>query len=193
MRSPFTPEEHQRIQAAIAAIERSTAADLDIVVTRVSDRYSLYPFVWAAIGSLLATGLAVLFRPELASRTAMVIQLSFIIVLTLLFDWPPIRLSLVPTRVKHAHARQLAHREFAARIAGDDRHRNRILLFVSLAERYVEIIADHATHAMVPGSVWDKIVSDFLATVKAGGVADGLLAAVDSCGAVLKAHHPSVS
>jgi hypothetical protein len=118
MRSHFTPVEHQRIQTAIATIEQSTAADLDMVVVRVSDRYSLYPFVWAAIGALLATGLAVLLRPELASRTAIVIQLSFLIVLTLLFDWLPIRLSLVPARVKHAHARQLAHREFAGAYNG---------------------------------------------------------------------------
>jgi putative membrane protein len=193
MRSHFTPVEHQRIQTAIATIEQSTAADLDMVVVRVSDRYSLYPFVWAAIGALLATGLAVLLRPELASRTAIVIQLSFLIVLTLLFDWLPIRLSLVPARVKHAHARQLAHREFAARITGDDSHRNRILLFVALAERYAEIIADHATYAMVPGSVWDKIISDLVATVKDGHVADGFLDAINSCGAVLEMHHPSTN
>ena len=36
MKSPFTPEEHQRIDAAMAAIEHDTSADLCVVVTPVS-------------------------------------------------------------------------------------------------------------------------------------------------------------
>ena len=39
MKSPFTPEEQQRIDAAMAAVKRDTSADLCVVVTRVSDRY----------------------------------------------------------------------------------------------------------------------------------------------------------
>ena len=73
---------------------------------------------------------------------------------------------LVPVRVKHAHARQLAHRRFADHVANDDLHRSRILVFVSLAEHYVEIIADHATHALVAGSVWNAIVDEFVAALK---------------------------
>jgi putative membrane protein len=187
---PFTPEEHNRIDAAIAAIERSTAADLCLVVTRVSDRYSLYPVAWAAIGALLLGGLVSLMRPEIASRTTILIQLSLLIVLTLVLDWLPIRLSIVPERVKHAHARQLAHREFNAHIVGAPK-RNLILLFVSLGERYVEIVADHETHALAPAGAWNKIVDDFLATVKAGRVADGVLAAAAACGDILKTQHPA--
>jgi putative membrane protein len=189
---PFTPEEHQRIDAEIAAIERNTAADLCVVVTRVSDRYSLYPVAWAAIGALLLGGLVSLLRPEITSHTTILIQLSFLIVLTVVLDWLPIRLSIVPERVKHAHARQLAHREFNAHaVAGPKR--SRILLFVSLGERYVEIVADHETHALAPTGAWNKIVDEFLATVKAGRVADGVLAAAAACGAILKTQHPALN
>jgi putative membrane protein len=69
----------------------------------------------------------------------------------------------------------------------------RILLFVSLGERYVEVVADHETHALAPAGGWNKIVDEFLATVKAGRVADGVLAAIAACGAVLKTHHPASS
>ena len=69
MKSPFTPEEHQRIDAAMAAVERDTAADLCVVVTRVSDRYPLYPVAWAAIGAILLGAVVSLFRPDIASRT----------------------------------------------------------------------------------------------------------------------------
>jgi len=67
------------------------------------------------------------------------------------------------------------------------------LLFVSIGERYVEIIADHETHALVPDGTWDKIVIDFLTTVKSGRIADGVLDAIAACRAVLDTHHPLVS
>ena len=190
MASPFTIEEHKRIDAAIAEIERSTAADLSVVVTRVSDRYSLYPIAFAAAGAILSGALVTMLRPDIASRITILIQLSFLTVVTLLLDWLPLRLSIVSERVKHAHARQLAHREFNAHVAGGPQ-RHMILLFVSLGERYVEIIADHETHALAPAGTWNKIVDEFLQTVKAGRVADGVLAAAAACGEILKTHHPA--
>ena len=99
----------------------------------------------------------------------------------------------VPERDKHAHARQLAHREFNAHAVADPKQQHRILLFVSLGERYVEVVADHETHALAPAGSWNKIVDEFLATVKAGRVADGVLAAIAACGAILKTHHPASS
>jgi putative membrane protein len=191
VRSPFTPAEHQRIDAAMAAIKSDTAADLCVVVTRVSDRYPLYPITWASIGAITLGALISLFRPETASRIVIEFQLCFLIVMTLLLDWLPLRLSVVPEHVKHAHAWQLAHREFNAHTIANPKQPHRILLFVSLGERYVEIVADHETHAMAPDGAWTEIVERFLANVKAGRVADGVLDAIASCGAILKKCHPT--
>ena len=191
VKSPFTPAEHERIDAALAAIERDTAADLRIIVTRVSDRYSLYPVTWAAVGAILLGALVSLLRPDIASRTVIELQLWFVIAMTLLLDWLPLRLRIVPERAKHDRARQLAHREFNAHVIANPNQPHRILLFVSLGERYVEIIADHETHALAPDGAWNKIVDRFLATVKEGRIADGVLDAIAACGAILKTHHPA--
>jgi len=191
VKKPFTPDEHARIDAAIAEIGRSTAANLCVVVTRASDRYSLYPVAWAAIGAILLGALVSLLRPDIASRTTIAIQLWLLLAITLMLDWLPIRLWIVPERVRHARAQQLAHREFNAHAMANPKQPHRILLFVSLGERYVEIVADHETHALAPAGSWNKIVDDFLTTVKAGRVADGVLDAIASCGSILKTHHPA--
>ena len=184
MSSPFTQDQRQRIDAAIDELERRTAADIALVVTRVSDRYSLYPLVWAGLAALAVAAITAMVRPAMPARAVILIQLSVLIALTLLFDWLPIRLSLVPKRIKHAHTRQLAHLEFAAHTAdGGPRH---ILLFVSLGERYVEILADRATHALAPEGTWDRIVSDFAATMKSGGLTDAIIAVIGACGSVLE-------
>ncbi len=175
----------------MAAIKRDTSADLCAVVTRVSDRYALYPIASAAIAAILLGGVVSLIRPDVASRTMIVIELWFLIVMTLLFEWLPLRLSIVPKRVRHSHAWQLAHREFNAHAMANPKQQHRILLFVSLGERYVEIIADHETHALAPAGTWNKIVDEFLATVKSGHVAEGVLDAIAACGTILRTHHPA--
>ncbi len=163
-------------------------------MTRVSDRYPLYPVAWAAIAAILLGAVVSLFRPDFAGRTVIAIQLWLLIVLTLLLRLATRSGSqIVPKRVKHARAWQLAHREFNAHAMANPKQRHRVLLFVSLGERYVEIIADHETHALAPAGTWNKIVEEFLATVKSGHVTDGVLAAIAACGAILKTHHPAAS
>lgn len=186
----LTHDEHARIHAAKAAVEQRTAAEFAVVVVPVSDWYPYVGLVWAAAAALLVALAVALIGPDIELLEALSIQVVALVLFALLFDWMPVRLHLVSRHHKNARARQLAHREFAAHLAGGGEHRNRVLLFVSLGERYVEIIADRGTHTLVPEGTWDRIVADFLAKVKAGAVADGILAAIDACGIVLETHHP---
>src|SRR5258708_24135259 len=119
-----------------------------------------------------------LCRPETASLTVIELQLWLLITITLLLEWLPARLSIVPKSVKHPHSWQLAHREFNAHVIANPKQQHRILLFVSLGERYVEIIADHETHALAPDGAWNKVVDKFLTTVNDGRVPDVVLDAI---------------
>jgi putative membrane protein len=186
----LTHDEHARIHAAKAAVEQRTAAEFAVVVVPVSDRYPFVGLVWAAVAALMVALAVAIVWEDLELIEALAIQAAALILLSLLFDWMPVRIHLVSRHHKHARARQLAHREFAAHLAGGGEHRNRVLLFVSLGERYVEIIADRGTHKLVPEGTWDRIVAEFLTKVKAGAVADGILAAIEACGSVLATHHP---
>jgi len=185
MRNLLTAEDHRRIREAATAVEGRTDAKIAIVITRVSDRYTLYTLAGAALGAFTAGGFAIAARPALSGRALIFIELCVFVVLALLLEVLPIRLAMVPERVKQAGARNLAHREFAAHMMADGTHRMRILLFVSIGERYVEIIADHATHAIAPAGTWNRIVDDFVASIKSGRIADGVVAAIESCGAML--------
>jgi len=183
-------DDRARIHAAKAAVERRTAAELAVVVVPVSDHYPFVGLVWAAAAAFVVAVIVALVAPDLEPVEALAIQAVALVLFALLFDWMPVRLRLVPRHLKHARARQLAHREFAAHVVSGGVHRNRVLLFVSLGERYVEIIADRGTHSLVPEGTWNRIVAEFLAKVRAGAVTDGVLAAIAACGKVLETHHP---
>jgi putative membrane protein len=64
---------------------------------------------------------------------------------------------------------------------------------VSVAEHYVEIIADEGLNALVPPGTWDKAVADFVQRVRAGRIAEGFLAAIEVVGTRLAEHFPGAA
>jgi putative membrane protein len=98
---------------------------------------------------------------------------------------------LVPRHAKHWECWELAHRSFASRVLAQTDRKTGILLFVSLGERYVEVVTDRDVDLKVPQSAWDAIIKDFTAAAKQKRLADGLVAAVEACTKVLETHYPA--
>jgi putative membrane protein len=68
--------------------------------------------------------------------------------------------------------------------------RTGVLLFVSVAERHAEIIADKGIDARVPAGTWKKVIDDLTAAIGEGHSADGFVAAITAIGAHLARHFP---
>ena len=186
----LTPAEHEKIQAAVSAAQANTQARFALVVVPASDRYQLVPIVWGAMLALVVLCGLALGLPYLDLRSAAIVVLAVFLVASLILEWRPLRMHAVPKRMKHDHARNLAHREFAVRILSHPEHGGGVLFFVSLAERYAEIIADHRLHQAAGQAAWDGIVSDFTRHAARGQFADGIIGAAKACGALLEEHHP---
>lgn len=184
------PEENERLHATAAAVAQRTSARFALVVVPASDHYALFPVAWAALVALAATGLLALALPGLDLREGFILEAVSFLALLGLFSLRRVRPCLVPRHTKHAAASRLAHREFAVRMVAHHAERTGVLLFVSLGERYVEILADRDIHARVSEGTWDGIVAAFVAAMKAGRTVDGLIAAVEACGTVLATHYP---
>lgn len=181
----LSTDEKSRIHAAIAAAEARTHVHLAVSVVPASDRYALFPLAWGAVAALFAGGVMALGWPHLPLREAFAIEAGVFIVASLVLDWWPLRLRLVPRHVRGRHAQALAHREFGARILANGERKGGVLFFVSLGERYAEILADRETHARVGDAAWNRIVADYIASARRGRIADGIVAAIDSCAAVI--------
>jgi len=186
----FSPEERQKIAAAVADAQARTHARFSLVVVPASERYHLYPVVWGACIAFVAFAALALAYPVWPVRLVFAGVAGLFVVVSLLLEWRPLRLAIVPRRTKSAHARVLVHREFAARILAHKEQGGGILFFVSLAERHAEIMADRALHEAVGQAQWDRIVSMFVAAAREGRIADGFVTCAKSCGDVLAQHHP---
>ncbi len=186
----LSPAEREKVAAAVAAAQARTYARFALVIVTASDRYHLYPVVWGATFALVTLGGLATGAPHMDLRWASTIVMAVFLVASLMLEWTPLRLFVVPKRAKHSHAHALAHREFAARILSHPEHKGGVLFFVSLAERYAEIMADHALHQAAGQEAWDKILADFTSAAGKGRIADGFIAGAGACGALLARHHP---
>jgi putative membrane protein len=184
-------DERARLHAACEAAEKRTSARFELVTVPVSDRYALYPIVHGAVVGLTALGALALFWPELSLRMGFLAAAGAFAASSFLFEWLPLRLMLVPRHAKHWECWELAHRSFASRVLAQSDRKTGILLFVSLGERYVEVVTDRDVDLKVQQSTWDAIIKDFTAAAKQKRLADGLVAAVEACTKVLATHYPA--
>jgi putative membrane protein len=65
-----------------------------------------------------------------------------------------------------------------------------VLIFLSVGERYAEVLADERINSQVPPGTWQAIVDELTAGIGEGRAADALIAAISSVGGLLAAHFP---
>ena len=187
----FSADDRARITAAIHAAEKNTSGEFVAVDARASDHYVFVPLIWSASLALLFPGACLLAGWHEPWVHLYQIQLLIFIVLTLLLlSAPGLHLVLVPTKVKHAHASRMARAQFYEQGVQLTSHHSGVLFFVSLAERYVEIVADKGIHEKLGEAHWQGIVDAFVAQVRRGRIVDGFVDAIGACGAAMAAHYP---
>jgi putative membrane protein len=186
----LTEQDRQKIESAIIAAERTTSGELVAVVAQAADDYRYALFLWPALAALLLPAVLLTIAPGMSAWTLYLAEAAAFLALALLAHLPPVRRALVPEAMQRRSASQLAREQFVEQGLHLTRARTGVLLFVSVAEHYVEIIADEGINARVPPGTWDKAVADFVERVRAGRIAEGFLAVVEMVEARLAEHFP---
>ena len=187
--SLISAKDSEQISAAITDAERTTSGEIIAVVAEQSSRYQYVPFMWAAL-------LALVIPWPLIHFTWMKVQWIFLIQLLVFFAllalaWhPKVRIALVPKSIANANVHRRAAEQFLAQNLYTTAGRTGVLLFVSIAEQRVEIIADSGIDARVAKGTWQKIVDDFTAEIGAGRQVEGFVQAIERIGTPLAEHFP---
>lgn len=189
----LSEQNKQELCEQIRAVEASCNAELVTVIARQSDEYYYIPVLWAALSALLLPGLISLFDLPLNVGDTYLLQIAVFIVFAALLSWPPTKFRVIPKNVQFRRASLHAHELFFIEGLHITENRSGVMIFVSLAERYVEIIADHGIAEKIDQSVWQDIVDDFIEDVRRGNTASGYQRAVERCGSLLKEHFPGGS
>lgn len=73
----------------------------------------------------------------------------------------------------------------------DTDERSGVLIYLQLAERRVEIVADRGIHAKVGDAVWQRICSGMEEAFRAGRFEEGAVQGILAIGRVLSTHFPA--
>jgi putative membrane protein len=201
--------DHKQVSAAVAAAEAHSAGEIVTIVTDRSDGYTDVALAWAVIAAVTAlTALSIwpdfylgiydrllgdwgsewTHRGVLAFAAAVTV-IKFIGAM-LVQLWQPLKFWLIPKIVKAARVRARAVTCFKVGAERRTHGRTGILIYVSLSEHRAEIVADAAIASKVSPEVWGEAMAAMLGHIRAGRLADGLVAGIDKVGAVLAEHFP---
>ncbi len=195
MARTFSPDEHERVAQAIRVAETKTSGEIICVLARQSDDYFHPAAFLLTVGVLLASFAAALLldylwisiRPwQLVAVQAAALAAA----LGLIAVFPALRIHFVPRRLLQLRAHRNAVSQFLASDIHVTEGRTGVLIFVSLAERHAEVIADAGINARVPPERWDEIVAGLVGHAAAGRLVEGFEGAIAASGELLAREFP---
>ena len=192
----LSPAQCRKVTEAITKAERHTSGEIVAVAARASDDYVHVP-VHIASACALAVPLFVPlishFMPwsAIAIWHLFVLQLVVFIVVAPTLSIPRLRYAVTPRSMMRKYAHRHAAAQFLATNMSATKERTGVLIFVSLLERYVEVIGDRAIAEKLTQRDWQTIIDEMLPLLRDRRSADALVLAVQRCGALLAKHFPA--
>lgn len=210
-----SPAELEAIEAAVRGAEARTCGEIYCVVAEQSGHYGETPLGWAAGVALLApvillvagirvtvpgllddwSAAQVSAAAETAARSALVgsllLQAALFAVVAMIVALRPVRLALTPRFVRRHEVKRRAGEIFLSKNLHLTRDRTGVLIFVSLAERMAEIVADEGIAKHVEPHVWDRAMAALSEGLKRGEPAAGFAGAIGLCADVLAERFPA--
>jgi putative membrane protein len=187
----LSDRDRARLSAAIRAAEARTTGEIVCVLAQSSSAgRTALPVALAAVLALAVPWLLMALT-TLSLQLILSIQVVVFLVAAAVAALPRVHAALMPRAARRALAHRAAMEQFVLRGIARTKERTGILIFVSLAERYARIVADDGIAARVSQAHWQGAVDALVAHTRDGRVADGFVAAIEMCGAVLATHFPS--
>ncbi len=187
----FGESDRERVRKAVAAAEQDTVGEIVPVVLGRSDRYPAADLwcgiLFALAAYLSAWGIGADWSPPVFLLIALIA--GFLGWLASRF-LPDLRRRFVaPWRLQEL-AEEQAFQEFYRYGLYRTAERTGVLLFVSLFERRVVLMADEGIDSKVPSGTWRDIHHLVLDSARSGDLATGLTKAIERIGELLAGPFP---
>jgi putative membrane protein len=173
-----------RIKEAIKKAEQNSSCEVVAITTKRSGEYGIYGFFVAAVLSMLLPQITTVFG-VLWSTDALKLQIVFFMLFGMLAYMPQINILCAPKSVKQKRSKLLAQSSFFRFGLAATTHKRSLMLFVSLDERYVDVLADSEIIDKISMSEFEMIKNRLRESIGKKEFADICVAAIDECGAIL--------
>ena len=189
----FSDSARERIRQAVNQAERRTSGEIVPYVVGSSDTYAAAHWLSALFGAMLAPLLALfayqrlevwglpfavwMITPVLAGAAVGYLAVS---------TMPPWRRFLIGEETLDRRTQRRAAVAFLEEEVFKTRDRTGVLVFLSLFEHRVVVMADEGIHRAVEAGEWQRIVDRIVAGIREGRPADALVEAIRECGELLE-------
>jgi len=187
----FSEEEKQRIELAVQRAEKRTSGEIVPMVIDESYNYPRAEILGSGLFSLAtAVSLSWAFFGESLWHFLWLFAVCYLPLKFLIRNTPALRRKLIHPDEISAEVEEQAVVSFMAQGLHHTRDDTGILIFISLFERRVHVLADRGINDVVPANTWDGVVQIITEGLRRGDTCNALCRAIDICGRLLEEHFP---
>ena len=195
MKSPqtyFSKQEQERIEQAVIAAESKTSGEIVPMIVAASGRYAEAELTGVVFGLVVGTTIELMWHDPWGHVHAYM----WWPMLGALLGYVAASVAFVKRRLlrRHRIAEAVHLRSLAAFTAQGLHHTKNetgILIFASLLEHRVVVLADRGIDAKVAPGTWQSVVDTLTEGLKTGKACDGFCKAIGRCGDILAVHFPA--
>ena len=173
------------------AAEKKTSGEIVPMLVNTSDRYAEVELSGIVIGLVLGTLAAFIWHDPWGSiHLYLLLPVIGAILGFIISSIPGVKRRLIP----QARISEAVNTRSLAAFTGHGLHyttaHTGILIFVSLLERRVIVLADRGINEKVGAGTWDEIVGIDTLGLRSGNACDAFCKAIERCGEILGQHFP---
>jgi putative membrane protein len=180
----------QRIEAAVADVERRTSGEIVVVSVPASDHYYDVRLLFALCVALAAAALAHGFFPALSLTVLLLLQALMAVLTFALLGMAPLLRQAAPHSRRAEAVLRRAREAFLDHAVFATRDRTGILILLSELEHKVVIMGDAGIDAHVNQEGWHAHVTRIVSSIRAGDPAAGVCSVIAELGEVLATRLP---
>lgn len=187
----LTKEEQDAIIKCVQAVESKTSGEIVPVIASTSYEYPRAGLIGGLIAGLLIGlgGTLALGREDMWTFLALFLG-GFIVISRLLDALPALKKPFISKREMREEVEEAAFTAFYQHGLHRTRDLTGIIIYVSVFERSVQVLADKGINDKVDPAVWQEVVALVTDGIRAGNPGEALCKGVTRCGELVVEHFP---
>ena len=201
----LSKDDMKKIGSAVKKAESKTSGEIATAIIKESYDYAIYELMFAVVIGFGYFVIMMFFAGNIeqilqekfwdysVNYLIMFYGFSTFIVITIFYfigNISSIDRLIVPKKIRLQKVQERATRYFMESGVYNTKDRTGILIFISILERRVELLADSGINEKISAEKWQNIVNNIIKGIKQKDIAAHLTESINECGDLLTEHFP---
>jgi putative membrane protein len=187
----FTEAQKEQIRQAVSEAEARSSGEIVPMVIDQSGHYIQFPLTGSILFTFLVALVAAVLWPQISAAQLLLVEvMTFWICFKVIERTHRLWAWLIPDSLMEKAVARRAEEAFYEHRLHETQDKTGVLIFLSLLEHQVYLMADAGIHKKVPPQVWESLVQRITAGMKEGHPFEALHQAIAACGQLLAEHFP---